>query len=44
MRNFAFAFVALFVSAFVLTSCANTVRGVGQDVKSTGHAVKQAVQ
>jgi predicted small secreted protein len=44
MRKSAITVIALVVSALALTSCANTVRGVGKDVKDTGHAVKQAVQ
>ncbi len=44
MPKFALAIVAVVVSAIALTSCANTVRGVGRDVKDNGHAVKQAVQ
>ncbi|WP_448148498.1 entericidin A/B family lipoprotein [Labrys miyagiensis] len=44
MRKSAIAIIALVICSLALTSCANTVRGVGQDVKSTGRAVKQAVQ
>jgi predicted small secreted protein len=44
MPKFAFAIVALVVSALALTSCANTVMGVGKDVKATGHAVKKTVE
>jgi predicted small secreted protein len=44
MRKSALAIVALVISALALTSCANTVTGVGRDVKATGHAVKHAVE
>ncbi|MGH6644975.1 MAG: entericidin A/B family lipoprotein [Bradyrhizobium sp.] len=44
MSKLSFAIIALVVSSIALASCANTVRGVGRDVKSTGHAVKEAVQ
>lgn len=30
-------------AALVLAACANTVRGVGQDVKQTGQAIKDVV-
>ncbi|MGO4836207.1 entericidin, partial [Rhizobiaceae sp. 2RAB30] len=35
--------LALIISALALSSCANTVRGVGKDVKSTANAVKETV-
>lgn len=34
------ALVGLLVSAFVLSACDNTVRGVGRDVRETGQAVE----
>ena len=36
--------LALVISALTLASCANTVRGVGKDVKSTAHAVEDTVE
>lgn len=33
----------LVISTFTLASCANTVRGVGKDVKSTANAVEDVV-
>ncbi|GAB1582377.1 MULTISPECIES: entericidin EcnAB [Phyllobacteriaceae] len=30
--------------AFSLAACANTVRGVGKDVKSTAHAIQETVE
>ncbi|AEK54632.1 entericidin EcnAB [Brucella pinnipedialis B2/94] len=36
--------IALVLCAFTLASCANTVRGVGRDVKSTAHAVQETVE
>lgn len=36
--------VAIVLCAFTLASCANTVRGVGRDVKSTAHAVQETVE
>lgn len=44
MSKISFAIVALVVSALALSACANTVTGVGRDVKATGRAVKHAVQ
>jgi predicted small secreted protein len=35
--------VALIISALALAACANTVRGVGRDVKSTAKAVEDTV-
>ncbi len=37
-------FFVLFVTSLVLSACANTVRGVGADVKQTGQAVEDVVQ
>jgi predicted small secreted protein len=34
---------ALIISTLLLASCANTVRGVGADVKSTANAVEDVV-
>jgi len=36
--------VAIVLCAFTLASCANTVRGVGRDVKGTAHAVQETVR
>lgn len=36
--------VAIVLCAFTLASCANTVRGVGRDVKNTAHAVQETVE
>lgn len=36
--------VVIIVCALSLAACANTVRGVGKDVKDTGRAVQQTVQ
>jgi len=36
--------VAIVLCAFTLASCANTVRGVGRDVKGTAHAVQETVE
>lgn len=35
--------VAVLVCVLALAACANTVRGVGQDVKSTANAVEDTV-
>lgn len=35
--------VALIISALLVTACANTVRGVGRDVKGTVKAVEDTV-
>jgi predicted small secreted protein len=43
MRKISAAFVAIIVGSLMLSACANTVTGVGKDVKSTGHALKRAV-
>jgi predicted small secreted protein len=34
---------AVLVCALSISACANTIRGVGKDVKSTARAVEQAV-
>lgn len=36
--------VAVLISALFVASCANTVRGVGRDVKSTANAVEDTVE
>jgi predicted small secreted protein len=36
--------VALIVFAIALAACANTVRGVGRDVKETGQAVEDTLE
>jgi predicted small secreted protein len=36
--------VSAVVCALFLASCANTVRGVGRDVKDTAHAVRDTVK
>lgn len=36
--------LAIVLCAFTLASCANTVRGVGKDVKSTANAVEDTVE
>jgi predicted small secreted protein len=35
--------IAILACVLALTACANTVRGVGKDVKSTARAVKDTV-
>lgn len=44
MKFSRFVPVAIVLCAFTLVSCANTVRGVGRDVKSTAHAVQESVE
>ncbi|MFC0244359.1 entericidin A/B family lipoprotein [Falsochrobactrum ovis] len=44
MKLSRFVPIALIISSLALVSCANTVRGVGKDVKSTANAVEDAVQ
>ena len=36
--------VALLLSAILVSACANTVRGVGKDVKGTAEAVEDTVE
>ena len=36
--------LGILVCALALTACANTIRGVGKDVKSTANAVEDTVQ
>ena len=44
MKISVFTPLVILVCALSLAACANTVRGVGKDVKDTGRAVQQAVQ
>ncbi len=43
MKRSRLASVVLIISALVLAACANTVRGVGRDVKATANAVEDTV-
>ncbi|MEI9415208.1 entericidin A/B family lipoprotein [Mesorhizobium sp. B2-5-4] len=43
MKLLRIAPIAILASVLALTACANTVRGVGKDVKSTARAVKDTV-
>ena len=43
MRKLSMILVSVFVASALLAGCANTVTGVGKDVKQTGHALKRAV-
>ncbi|WP_202304527.1 MULTISPECIES: entericidin EcnAB [unclassified Mesorhizobium] len=36
--------IAVIVSALALSSCANTVRGIGKDVRATADAVADSVE
>jgi predicted small secreted protein len=36
--------IAVIICAFALASCANTIRGVGKDVKGTANAIEDTVQ
>lgn len=38
------AVVAVILAALAVSACANTVRGVGADVKSTGRAIKDVAK
>ncbi|WP_439272134.1 entericidin A/B family lipoprotein [Pseudochrobactrum sp. HB0163] len=44
MKSSVFAPLVIVLCALSLAACANTVRGVGKDVKDTGRALQQAVQ
>jgi len=44
MKTSVFTPLVLVVCAFALVACANTVRGVGKDVKDTGRAVQQTIE
>jgi predicted small secreted protein len=43
MKFIRLAPLAIIAAALMLAGCANTVRGVGKDVKSTAQAVKDTV-
>jgi len=43
MKLFRIAPIAVLACALALAACANTVRGVGRDVKSTANAVEDSV-
>jgi predicted small secreted protein len=43
MKLLRIAPMAILAFALALTACANTIRGVGKDVKSTARAVKDTV-
>lgn len=36
--------IAVIACALALSSCANTIRGVGKDVKGTAHAIQDTVR
>jgi predicted small secreted protein len=38
------ALIAIVLTALTVSACANTVRGVGADVKSTGRAVQDVAR
>ncbi|GGE41095.1 hypothetical protein GCM10007276_18100 [Agaricicola taiwanensis] len=38
------ALIAVILAAMTVSACANTVRGVGADVKSTGRAVQDVAR
>lgn len=44
MKTSVFAPFVVVLCALSLAACANTVRGVGKDVKDTGRAVQQTLQ
>ncbi len=44
MKPSVFTPIVIVLCALSLAACANTVRGVGKDVKETGRAVQQAVE
>jgi predicted small secreted protein len=44
MTNLPTRIAIALVTVVVLSSCANTIRGAGEDAKETTHAVKHAVQ
>lgn len=44
MKTSVFTPFIIVLCALSLAACANTVRGVGKDVKDTGRAVQQTVQ
>ncbi|RCS25388.1 entericidin, EcnA/B family [Phyllobacterium salinisoli] len=44
MKSSRVAPLVAILCAISLTACANTVRGVGKDVKSTAHAIQDTVE
>ncbi len=44
MKTGSRALMALILIAFSVSACANTVRGVGRDVKETGRAVQDVAK
>jgi predicted small secreted protein len=44
MRLSRLATLAVIISALALSSCANTVRGVGKDVRATADAVEDSIE
>jgi len=44
MKTSVFAPLVIVICALSLAACANTVRGVGKDVKDTGRAVQQTIE
>lgn len=44
MKTSVLAPFVIVICAFALGACANTVRGVGKDMKDTGQAVQQAIE
>ena len=44
MRKASMMLITLIIASLALSACANTVTGVGRDIKQTGHAVKRAVE
>lgn len=43
MKRLVVTSMLLLACAASVTACANTIRGVGKDIKDSAHAVKQAV-
>ncbi len=43
MRNIKIAAILAVLSALVLSSCANTVRGIGRDVNETADAISDSI-
>jgi predicted small secreted protein len=44
MRKASMMLITLIIASLALSACANTVTGVGRDIKQTGRAVKRAVE
>ena len=42
--NIRYAFALVIASALALSACANTIRGVGRDVKQSAQAVEDSVR